>query len=91
VVGSPVKCGSSSGVELSEVGSTSREYTTGAPSRFGLGRGERHVGGDLDFFLNLRLDQLDLRLGGDALFDQPLRERRHGVAFSFFFTLARCL
>ena len=57
----------------------------------GLRRDERHVDGHLDFFLDLRLDRLDLRLGGNALFEQPLRERRHGVAPCLILALTRRL
>ena len=55
---------------------------------FGLRRGERHVGGHLDFFFDLRLDRFDLGLGRNALVDESLREGGHGVTFGFFFTLA---
>src|SRR5438046_5875595 len=38
--------------------------------RLRLGRGQRHVGGNPDFFVHLALDGLDLGLGGYAVRDR---------------------
>ena len=45
-----------------------------------LRRGERDLGRDLDLFLDLLPDQLELRLGRDALLQQPAREGRERIA-----------
>ncbi len=56
-----------------------------------LGRGEGQVRGDLDLFLYLCLDGLDLGLGGHAVGNQALGETRDGIALGLFLPLARRL
>ncbi len=55
--------------------------------RLRLGRGQRHVGGNPDFFVHLALDGLDLGLGGYAVRDEPFGKQGETIVAGLLFPL----
>ena len=52
-----------------------------------LGRGQRHVGGNHDFFVHLALDGLDLGLGSYAVRDEPFGKQGETIVAGLLFPL----
>src|SRR5207249_11139823 len=62
-------------------------FPTRRSSDLRLGRGQRHVGGNHDFFVHLALDGLDLGLGSYAVRDEPFGKQGETIVAGLLFPL----